>query len=311
MTMKKNIVIAGGTGLIGSELVTLWVASGHTVKVLTRGKSRRANGLEYVHWSPENHLIENNLGPVDVLVNLAGTSVAEGRWTASRKKTILDSRVLSTSFLAEYFATNKIFLETYIGASAVGYYGNSGSQLMTEDDPTVSDTFLSEVCVSWEEEHANFKNLCHQWYILRIGVVLSMKGGALPKLMIPARMSISSYFGSGKDIFPWIHIDDLLGIMDHLLKYKVTSGMYNAVAPEPIDFRQLAAALVRSVNKYPIPLRMPSFLLKVVMGEMSETILVGNNVSSKKIERSGYQFLHPTIGQALDDLANGTDKGDQ
>lgn len=248
----------------------------------------RASGLQTVGLS--RPYTDEALEGVTTIINLAGESLSAGRWTAKRKKRIIDSRVNTLKTLKQLLTKRPNQVKTLISASAVGYYGTiTSGHVYSENDPPGTD-FLADVCREWEAEAETFKELGIRVVVVRIGVVLTAKGGALPKLMIPMRFGISVPFGSGDQWIPWIHPEDLAGAFLHLLKTPGLSGPFNAVAPDPIRNRELMKLLASVRHRLYIPIGVPAFLMKAVLGEMAVVTLEGSQVSPQKLIHSGFEF---------------------
>ena len=223
-----KVIITGGTGLVGKRLTELLIDKGYEVNILTR-KPRKVN--EY-KWDISKDIIdEKAFDGATAIVHLAGAGVADQRWTEERKKEILESRTRSTRLLYAYLSKGNHSIQTFLSASAVGYYGDRKNELLTESSSNGSG-FLPEVCKIWEEESERMALLNIRVSKVRIGIVLSKCGGALPKLDLPMRLGLGAYIGDGKQFVPWIHIDDLCGIFIHLLENKSLIGVFNGCAPD-------------------------------------------------------------------------------
>lgn len=296
-----KVLITGGSGLLGSRITEKLHAENHEVVFLSRNPGKNPNGVPEFHWNIEKgELAAEALFGVDAVIHLAGAPINK-RWTTQYKNTILRSRVDSTRLLFQNIQGKKNQVKCFISASAVGYYPNDFKHTYHEDDAPGSD-FLSTVCKHWENEARLFDTINIRNAQVRIGIVLSNQGGALPQIIAPIKWGVGAPIGSGRQWMSWIHIEDLAGIFLHLLKNENLSGPYNAAAPESIinqNFTQLAA----SILKRPVlPVNVPRFTLKLALGEMSSTVLSSNKVSPEKIIESGYQFQYPKVKDALRDL---------
>ena len=294
-----KILITGGTGMIGLKLSRLLRNQGHQVFHLSRSK-REDDEFPAFIWDLSNgYLEEGALDGMEAIIHLAGANVGEGRWTTSRKKVIMDSRTSSGELLLSHLAKQSIKPKLFISASAVGFYGAfTGDTLLTESAPVGSD-FLAEVCKQWESKIAPIEKMGIRLVTLRIGVVLSREGGALPKILEPP---VAAPIGSGEQYMSTIHIDDLVNMFLFAIENDSVNGTYNAVGPEPIsnrDFTQLAA---KAADKVYVPIAVPGFLLKIALGEMSQIVLGGNRVSGDKLLKAGFQFQFASVKEALDDL---------
>ena len=301
-------MITGGTGLVGSALVAELLQKGYDIILLTRQRETEAlsfaqhPSVRYAHWDPRKGELDlNALSQADHIVHLAGANVAERRWTATRKKEIADSRVQSGRLLVDTLKKLSHRPLSLVSASAIGWYGAD-----TKDPPTPftendrpDTSFLGETCRQWEESTAAVVHQGIRRVILRIGIVLSRKGGALPEFERPLRFGIAPVLGSGKQIISWIQLDDLVSMILFSIEQSLPEGIYNAAAPAPVSQQELMIALARQRKKFYLPLRVPSFVLKLMMGEMSIEVLKSTTVSSAKIQEAGFQFRYPSLEDAL------------
>ncbi len=268
----EKIAIAGGSGLIGQALIPVLQSAGFDAFALRRP------------YTPDS------LSGVTTIINLAGENLSAGRWTEERKKKIIESRVNSLASLRELVSHKSSTIKTLISASAIGYYGSTTSdRIYSETDPAGND-FLAEVCHEWESAADSFEPLGIRVVKIRIGVVLSEKGGALPKMMMPLKFGVSVPLGSGKQWLPWIHIDDLVRIFLHLLQHRELSGPFNAVAPNPLTNSEFMKLLAVQKHRLFFPIGVPAFLLKALLGEMAVVTLEGTRVSAEKLIKSGFKF---------------------
>lgn len=300
-----RVLITGATGLIGRELVKLCHEQGIAVNYLSTKKYGLASIDNYqgFYWNPASGEIDNNcFKDVEVVINLAGAAIAK-RWTTGYKEKILNSRVQSVKLLLHSIKQNKIEIKQLISASAIGVYPDSLTNYYGEEYETRGDDFLSEVGKKWEAAVDEFSDLDIIVSKVRIGVVLSNKGGALPKLAEPIKYFAGSCLGSGKQWQSWIHIKDLTALFLHVIKYNL-SGVYNAVAPNPVMQRELIKEIAEVMNKPLILPNVPALTLKLILGEMSDLVLKGQRVSAKKIQDKGFIFSFPNLKPALEDLLN-------
>ncbi len=298
--MSTKVLISGGSGLIGSHLTNLLTNSGYEVRHLSRSVSGSESVKTY-KWDIRKMEVDPAALDVDYIIHLAGAGVADRKWTESRKKEILDSRVNSTQLLFENIKENKIDLKGFISASAIGIYGlDTGRKLVDEDSPQATD-FLAQVVKEWEQEVDRFSEIDIPVSKIRIGVVLANEGGALPKMKKPIEFGVGAPLGSGEQYMSWIHFQDLCKIFQWVLsegKWEV----FNAVAPNPVTNKELTKAIAKVLKK---PLFLPnvsSFVLKGMLGEMAGIVLGGNNVSSNKLVDSGFNFEFQDLESALRDL---------
>jgi uncharacterized protein len=300
-----HVLIAGGTGFIGTALVTSLVAGGHNVSILTRSRSGsihpsggavRFLSLDGKEIGLDPRGIEN----VDAIVNLAGVSIGSGRWTAARKEAILASRRDTTRALREFSARLAHRPSVLVNSSGVGYYGSVPDGEVREDHPPGGD-FLAHVCKVWEDEAQAFSELGMRVVRLRFGVVLGSGGGALQRMILPFRFGIGGPIGSGRQWFPWIHLDDAVGLIHFALSRGELSGAVNASAPQSVTSRDFARALGAVMHR-PAMVRVPAAILKIALGEMAEMLLTGQNAVPARAVALGYRFRYPTLAGALNDI---------
>ncbi|HEX4876506.1 MAG TPA: TIGR01777 family oxidoreductase [Chitinophagaceae bacterium] len=305
-----TILITGGTGLVGSALTKALLAKGHKVIIIGRGtkesrKQAAVSGLEFAKWDLQKQEIDAAaFGKADVIIHLAGAGVADKRWTTERKKEIVDSRVNSGALLVKSLDILPNKIKTVISASAIGWYGadqkaeNNSFEKFTENDRPSND-FLGETCRKWEESIEPVISMGLRLVKLRIGIVLSTEGGALKEFLKPLRFGIASILGSGRQIISWVHIDDLVNMFLKAVEDETFSGVYNAVAPAPVSNRDLILSLAKARKSFYIPVPVPSFILKLMLGEMSVEILKSATVSAEKIQGAGFNFIYPDIKSAV------------
>ena len=289
----KNILITGGSGLVGRRITLLLESKGYTVAWLSRKPQQQTHFL----WDVEKQELDPQaLEWADAVVHLAGEGVAEKRWTADRKKRILESRTQSTQLLYTAIQQAEKKPNTFISASAVGYYGfNTGTNLMEETSPS-GDDFLAEVVLAWEKEVKKIEQLSVRCILLRVGIVLDANGGALGEMLKPP---VAAPLGSGDQWMSWIHIEDLARMFVFALEKTTLQGIYNAVGPHPATNQKLTKEAAAAKGKPYIGLGVPGFALKLVLGEMAAMVLGGNRVSSQKIQKAGFEFEFPELKGAL------------
>ena len=282
----ETILITGGTGNIGKQLSSLLLSRGYNVAVLTRKKNIKNQDIKYFCWDIKNKIIEKGaFENVKTVIHLAGENIGENRWSGKHKNEIYDSRVLSIKFLLEYIISNNIQIHHFISASAIGYYGAINSDLVFTEDDCHGQDFLAKTCFDLETETLNFNKIGIKTSILRIGVVLSLKGGLIKKTINYARNHINPTLGNGSQYINWIHIEDLCRIYLHLIQQSLF-GVYNAVATEKnqnIEFSQSVSRILQKPNFSP---SIPSFFLKLMFGEKAHLLLYGSRVSNDKIKIS-------------------------
>ena len=295
----QTILIAGGTGLIGSRLTEILQAKGHQVRLLTR--SPKADG--HFFWDPSKGAIDHSaLEGVDAVVNLAGAGIADGRWTAARKRELVDSRVQSAAVLYQAMEKMTNRPKSYLSASAIGIYGNSGENWMQESTPPVEQSFLVDCSQQWEAAADQMRQLDIRTIKFRIGIVLAKEGGALAEIVNPLRFGLGAYFGDGQAWWSWIHRDDVCGAFVWGIDNQAVEGVFNLVAPNPARGKDLVKSIAEAREKAAIFLPAPSFVLRMVFGEMSAVILNSNRVSAEKISKAGFEFQWPQIDAALRDI---------
>lgn len=298
---SKNILITGASGLIGKQLTHLLQLHGYVVSHLGRKKSS-GNIRSYV-WNIDQHELDHEaLQANSTIIHLAGAGVADKPWTPQRKKEILESRTHSTRLLFDSLKQENHAVETVICASAIGYYGfHDDPRALHEDDAPGTD-YLADVVKQWEHEANAIETLGIRLVKIRIGVVLSNNGGALPEIAKPVRYYAGAALGSGLQYLSWIHMDDLCAIFLKAVEDSALHGAYNAVAPNPVTNRELtqhiAAALKKPLWLPPIP----AFVLKALLGEMADLALRGSNVSAEKILNTGFTFSFTHAAPAVQDL---------
>ncbi len=299
MTMKK-VLITGGTGLVGSRLATLLTEKGYEPMLLSRNPKPLSKIKQY-RWDIAKNFIEPAaIEDADYIVHLAGEGIAEKPWTSERKRQLLDSRTKSSDILNTALKAYPNKIKAVIAASAIGYYGNTGGELVKEETPAGKD-FLSEVCVAWEKATQPFADIT-RLVQLRIGIVLSTQGGALTELQKPINFGLGAYIGNGNQFYSWIHIDDLCGIIIHALENETVNGVYNAVAPNPVRNRDLVDSIRFALKKPSVGIPSPEFVIKMMMGEMAAVVLDSCKASAQKIIQAGYEFKFKTPSPALHDL---------
>jgi uncharacterized protein len=302
----STVLITGGTGLLGTALRQVLLEKGYQVIVLTRklpADTDPSSPLQYALWNVEEQTIDTTaIARADMIIHLAGENLGGRRWTLKQKKKIVDSRVCSSRLLVDILASVSNKIKTVVSVSGIGWYGEDrsagGHHSFVETDPPAND-FLGNVCKQWEESITPVTKQGIRLVKFRIGVVLSNKGGALKEFLKPLKWGIAAILGNGKQVISWIHIDDVVSLFVAALKNEKMNGVYNAVAPSPVSNRDLVIKLAKSRKKFFIPVRVPAFILKWVVGEMSKEVLKSTTVSCSKITDTGFQFRFPSIEQAL------------
>jgi uncharacterized protein (TIGR01777 family) len=293
----KKVIITGGTGLVGQRLTTLLKHKGFEVNILCRNPKK----ADEFKWNiDENYIDVQVFKDAGAIIHLAGAGVADKRWTEARKHEIIESRTKSAQLLFQYLSKEKHSITSFISASAVGFYGDRGNEVLTETSANGTG-FLAEVCQVWEKEAEKFSLLNIAVCKIRIGIVLSKEGGALPKLDFPIKFGIGAYIGDGKQFVPWVHIDDLCNMFIHLLNNNL-HDTYNGCAPDIKTNKQMSETIASVLHRPFIPFPAPGFILKTVMGEMASMLLMSTNCSSQKIISTGFVFQFPTLKEALENI---------
>lgn len=295
----ENVLITGGTGLIGRHLSKRLKERGFSVSLLSR-KPSSYQGMKVYTWDPDSGVIDPEaISTADYIIHLAGAGLGDGRWSKKRKKEILDSRIETARLLTAGLNETGRRPKAFISASGTGYYGSVTSEhIYTEPDEPGTD-FIGEVCRLWEESAGEAEKLGIRTVIIRTGIVLTRRGGALQRMALPARFGIGSPLGSGRQYVPWVHIDDLCNIYLKAVGDLSMSGVYNAVAPEHVTNREFMKTVSTVLGKPFFLPAIPSFMFRILFGEMSTILLNGSRVSPEKIISSGYSFDYPGLRNAL------------
>jgi uncharacterized protein (TIGR01777 family) len=266
---------------------------------LSRNKLKAQKGVFY--WNPDTNEIDTRcLEGVHAIIHLAGSGIADKRWTAAYKKTILESRVKSTQLLYHTLKTTQHQVKQLLSTSAIGYYATNSTENLIEES-IAGNSFLANVCKEWEQEALNFSNLNIEVSIIRVGLVLTREGGMLKSVEMPSKLGLAASFGNGNQMQSWIHIDDLVSIYAFILQNNLT-GIFNGVAPNPVSNSQLLKMICKKLHRPFFLPGIPKWFLKIVLGEIVDLLYANQNVSAKKIERTGFKFQFPELDQALTEL---------
>lgn len=300
-----RIVIAGGSGFLGQALTQALARQGHELVILTRrlNTSPAATLATWATWTPDGEVgpWAQALEGADVVINLAGDSIAEGRWTPAKKTRVLESRVRATKSLVRAAARASAPPRVFVSGSAVGYYGPLGDEVVTEANRAGSD-FLAQVCTAWEQEAAAAERASTRVVILRTGLVLDTHGGALPRMLLPFRLGVGGRLGAGRQYWPWIHVHDWVALVAFVLTTASATGPFNLTAPTPVTNAEFTAALGRALKR-PAVMPAPAFALRLALGEMADALLLsGQRAVPAKAERLGFSFRYPTLDTALASL---------
>jgi hypothetical protein len=295
--IMKKVLITGGTGLIGSHLTPLLTDAGYQVMHLSRNPSE-ADMVPTFGWDPGKGTIDKRpFEHLDAIIHLAGAGIADERWTDSRRKIIIDSRVETAKLLFKTVVEEKTPLNAFISASGINYYGTQTTEhIFKEDDPPSTD-FIGECCRLWEEAALEFQDIARV-VMLRTGVVLSQKGGALERIAKPVRYGVGAPLGKGTQYVPYIHIEDLCRMYIHALESEI-KGPFNAVNGDHITNEALTKEVANQLNKPLLLPNVPAFALKLVFGEMANIILEGSRASAEKIQSSGFEFEYSDLPSTL------------
>ena len=297
----ETVLIAGGSGMIGSELEKMLANKGYEVLILSRNRQLVQSKANYIHWDVSNGQIDERFNFADHLINLCGAGIADKRWTSKRKKTIISSRIEPLQLLINKSKEYNKHFKSIISASAIGYYGDGGDELLKEDTPVQTKEFLSDVCVLWEDQAKLCESITSKLSIVRIGTVLGKGGGALAKMAMTIPYGVANFMGNGRQYMSWIHISDMCKMMIYLIEGN-HSGIFNAVAPQPIRNKEFTEILQKTINPKSVLLPAPAIGLKLALGEMSRVVLNSSNVSSEKISASGFEFMFPDVESALSEI---------
>ncbi len=295
-----SILVTGGSGLIGSYLCNLLKSKGHQVSILSRNKTSEPT---IFYWDINNNYIDSEaITSAEYIIHLAGAGIADKRWTKARKKVLIDSRVKSTNLLFNKVKELNPNLKGFISASGIGYYGAITSQNIYSETDKPGNDFLSKICILWEKAILKFNSLNIRTVVLRTGVVFSKEGGALEKISKPIKLGFGAALGSGEQYIPWITTEDLCNMYLEAIDNKDIKGIYNAVSPEHITNKTLTLTIAKKFKKHLWLPNVPSFILKIMLGELAIILLEGSRVSSKKIRSTGFKFKSPTLKDALNNL---------
>lgn len=299
----RTIIITGGTGLVGKELTKTLLLKNYKVIVLTRKiPDDGIPNVEYALWDVHKKIIDRNaLNRADGIIHLAGAGVVEKKWTASYKKEIMESRTKSSELIIDVLKNMEHKVKVIVSASATGWYGEDKipGHFFTEDEKA-DGSFLGEVCRLWEQSIEPAQDLGIRVVKLRTGIVLSKAGGAYKEFKVPLKAGVASILASGRQMVSWIHIDDLCRQYIYALENENVSGSYNAVAPFPVSNKDLIISIANEVKgKFYLPVHVPGFVLKLMMGGRSTEILKSTTVSADKIKKAGFTFLYPAVEGAV------------
>lgn len=299
---KQKILIAGGSGLVGTALVAALDKSKYDITILSRSaRQSTTEGISFASWDTTAGTIDYNDIP-DHVINLAGAGIADARWTDARKRELINSRVDAAATLESFFKLKNIKPKTYISASAVGYYGDSGDRLLDESSSPGSE-FMSECCIAWENAATAAGRYADRSVIIRISLVLTTLGGALPKMLMTKVLGIYNYFGNGEQYYAWTHIDDLCRLFVYAIENDNMKDTYNNVAPQQITNKAMMQDIKTQLGGLAV-LSAPAFALRIMLGEMANVVLNSNRAISTRIQNTGFQYNYTDAGLAVKDCVD-------
>ena len=302
MKEKKIIVIAGGTGLIGSRLIQYLPPSKYNIRILSRRDHDAHDNVKYFKWDTDNLKLDNSVfNGASVIINLAGAGIADKKWTVKRKEILLTSRVNACKTIAKALAQLEVKPNFYFGASAIGLYGDRKEEILTTESER-GNGFLADLTEEWERANVEVTTQVSRSVILRIGIVLSKKGGALKEILKPASAGVYGYFGDGRAYYSWIHIDDICNIIQETIEYEKYHGTYNGTAPTPVNIKELVKAVKKAKGGLGFLVPVPKTALSLTMGEMTNILFFSTRAIPSKLLTDGFDFKFETVQEALNDL---------
>lgn len=296
-----KIVIAGGSGFIGQKLTDLLIRAGHKVIILTRKAKKNSGNVRYVRWLEEGTSPEDDLRDSDVFINLAGVSINNGRWNTSHKKQIYTSRMAATDELLRIISLLPSKPAVFINASAIGIYPTSIHAIYTEDSLETSNDFLGQTVFDWENKAKLVETYGTRTALMRFGVVLGKEGGALPLMVLPYRLLAGGTVGTGEQWVSWVHVTDVARAIEFVMNHPNLRGPVNVTAPNPVRMGYFGKT-ISSVLHRPHWLPVPSFVMRLILGQKSKLVLEGQHVVPKVLSENGFTFMFPTLHSALKDL---------
>ncbi len=297
---KETILIAGGSGLVGQHLVSR-LRNNYDISIMSR-RQKQKDRIHYHAWNIDHEEMNPEHAQVDHIINLTGAGIADKRWTATRKKELIDSRVKSNKTILKALKSIRRKPKTFLAASAIGFYGNGGAIIFTEESPSSKNDFMSDCCIQWEQSSTSLEPYVDRLAIFRLGIVLSTKDGALSKMLPPTNFGLAPYFGDGNQYYSWIHIDDLCSIFENALSDSRFKGILNTVVPEAVQNKVFMKNLLDANGKKGLLSPVPKWLIRILFGEMADTILNSTRVAPKFLESIDFKFEHPHLKEAIADL---------
>jgi uncharacterized protein (TIGR01777 family) len=299
-----KILVTGSSGLVGTALVSALARGGHTVCRLVRPQTAGGGGAKEgfgVAWNPATGELGGAGVGADAVVNLAGASIADRRWTTQRKELLCSSRIETTRALVGALAKMNARPSVLVSASAIGYYGDRGDETLTEESKAGTD-FLAELVQEWEVEARKADALGIRVVLARFGIILAREGGALPKMMLPFKFGAGGKLGSGQQWMSWVALEDIVGILRFAIENASVRGAINMVSPQPLQNGEFTYVLAKAMHR-PALFPAPAFALRLALGEMADALLLSSQrVLPRAVEKTGYQFLHSDLSTALKNL---------
>ncbi|MGY4539930.1 uncharacterized protein (TIGR01777 family) [Mucilaginibacter sp. UYNi724] len=299
--LTKNILITGGSGLLGRELTKALLALGHTVNHLSRSPGKDLHVKTFLWDVAKGQIDPHCIDGVDTIIHLAGAGIADKRWTDERKREIVESRTKSIGLIYGLMKDKAHKVNTVISASGINYYGNRGENLLTEDSAPAKD-FIGDCCVAWEKAVDAGKAFDLRIVKYRTGVVLTTEGGALPQLAMPVKLAVGSPLGAGGQWVPWIHHRDAIDMYLYGLDDEQLTGVYNMVAPLPVTNKEMTVAVAKQLHRPLWAPNVPALLIKILFGQMASLVLGSTKASAQKIEDAGFKFKYPDVASALKEI---------
>lgn len=296
-----KIVIAGGSGFIGQKLTDLLLAEGHTVVVLTRREKKSSEKVAYIRWLDEGTTPEKEIGNADAIINLAGVSINNGRWSKRHQKQIYESRMSATDELLRIISVLPEKPSVLVNASAIGIYPASINTVYTENSSDTSNDFLGKTVGDWENKAKQVEKHAIRVVFMRFGVVLGKEGGALPLMALPYKLFAGGKVGSGDQWVSWVHIMDVVRAIVFAIENDQLRGPVNVTSPSPVQMNNFGKT-IGSVLHRPHWIPVPSFAMKMVLGQKSALVLEGQHVVPQVLQEEGFEFKFPTLRSALEEL---------
>lgn len=296
------MLISGGSGLVGTRISQLLMQKGYLVSHLSRSKSASLEGVGVIQWDVKNEQLEATaIEAFDHIIHLAGAGIVDKAWTEDRIKEIEASRTKSAKLIIDAVRQNKKKPESFVSASAVGYYGFQTSEHIYSEDDQPGDDMLAQTCIAWEDEVDKMNELAIPTAKIRVGIVLSDKGGALKEMAKPFKLGFGAALGSGKQYMPWVHIDDLCRLFIAAMEER-WSGAYNGAAPNQVNNLEFSKVLANTLNMPFFLPAVPAFVMRMFLGSRAQLVLEGSRVSAEKVQQKGFEFTYHNLEEALREI---------